>query len=50
MEQKKKWDHERMKVAIENMRNKEMGSYKASIIYNVPQTKLERYIKYQEKS
>jgi hypothetical protein len=30
MAQRKKWNPERMKAAIEAMRNKEMGSYKAS--------------------
>jgi len=28
MDQRKKWDAERMKVAIEAIRNKEMDSYK----------------------
>jgi hypothetical protein len=27
MAQRKKWDPERMKVAVEAIRNKEMGSY-----------------------
>ena len=39
-----------MKAAIEAIRNKEMGSYKASRIFNVPQTTLERYIKNWQKS
>jgi len=39
-----------MKVAIEDIRNKEMGSYKASTVFNVPQTKLRRYVKDQQKS
>jgi hypothetical protein len=47
---RKKWDPERMKAAIEAMRNKEMGSYKASRVFNVPQTTLEHYIKDREKS
>jgi len=38
MAQRKKWDPERMKAAIEAIRNKEMGSYKASRVFNVPQT------------
>jgi len=38
MAQRKKWDPERMKSAIEAIRNKEMGSYKASRVFNVPQT------------
>jgi len=37
MAQRKKWDSERMKAPIEAMRNKEMGSYKASRGFNVPQ-------------
>ena len=45
----KKWDPERMKAAIEAMRNLEMGSYKASILLNLPQT-LQRYVKDQQKS
>jgi len=45
MAQRKKWDPERMNAAIEALRNKEMGSYKASRIFNVPQTKLQRFIK-----
>ena len=48
--QRKKWDPERMKAAIEAMRNKEMGSYKASRVSNVPQTTLEHYVKDQQKS
>jgi hypothetical protein len=39
-----------VKAAIEAMGNKEMGSYKASGVFNVPQTTLEHYIKGQEKS
>jgi hypothetical protein len=35
MAQRKKWDPERMKSAIEAMRNKEMGSYKVSRVFNV---------------
>ena len=31
-----------MKVAIEAIRNKEMDSYKASRVFNVPKTTLER--------
>ena len=33
-----------MKAAIEAIRNKEMGSCKASRVFNVPQTTLERYV------
>ena len=35
------WDSERMKAAIEAMRNKEMGSFTASSVFNVPQTTLQ---------
>ena len=38
-----------MKAAIEAVRNLEMGSYKASILLNLPQT-LQRYVKDQQKS
>jgi len=50
MAQRKKWDHERMKAAIEAIRNKEMGSYRASRLFNVRQTALERYVKDWQKS
>jgi len=40
----------RTKAAIEIVRNKEMGSYKASRVYNVPQTTLELYVKDRQKS
>jgi uncharacterized HAD superfamily protein len=39
-----------MKSALEAMRNKEMNNYKASRIFNVPQTTLELYVKDREKS
>jgi hypothetical protein len=39
-----------MKAAIEAMRNKEMGSYKVSRVFNIPQTTLEHYNKDREKS
>jgi len=39
-----------MEAAIEAIRNKEMGSYKASSIFNIPQTTLERYVKDRKKS
>jgi hypothetical protein len=42
MAQRKKWDPERMKTPVEAVRSKEMGSYKASRVFNVPQTTLER--------
>jgi len=38
-----------MKAVIEVMRNKEMDSYKASRVFNVPQTTLERYVKDRQK-
>jgi hypothetical protein len=50
MTQRKKWDPERMKAAIEAMRNKEMGSYTESRVFNIPQTTLQHYIKDREKS
>ena len=34
-----------MKAAIEAMRNKETGSYKASRVYNLLQTTLQRYVR-----
>jgi hypothetical protein len=43
MAQRKKWYPERMKAAIEAIRNNEMGSYKAFGVFNVPQTTLQRY-------
>jgi len=39
-----------MKAAIEAMRNKEMGSYKASSVLNVPQTTLQSYVKDRQKN
>ena len=50
MVERKKWDTERMKSAIEAIRNKEMGSYKTSSVFTVPQTTLERYVKDRQKS
>jgi len=50
MAQRKKWDPERMKAAIEAMRNKEMDSYKASRVFSIPQTTLQRYVKDRQKS
>ena len=47
---RKKWDPERMKAAIEAMKNKEMGSYKASRVFNLPQTTLQRYVNDRQKS
>jgi len=34
-----------MKAAIKAKRNREMGSYKASRVFNVSQTTLEHYVK-----
>ena len=39
-----------MKAAIEAIRNKEMGSYKASRVFNVPHTTLECNVKDRQKS
>jgi len=50
MAQMKKWDHERIKAAIEAIRNKKLGSCKASRVFNVPQTTLERCVKDRQKS
>jgi uncharacterized HAD superfamily protein len=38
-----------MKAPLEAMRSKEMGSYKASRVSNVPQTTLERYVNDRQK-
>ena len=50
MPQREKWDPKRMKAAIKAIRNREMGSYKASRFFKVPQTTLERYVKDQQKN
>jgi hypothetical protein len=50
MARRKKWDPESMKAAIEAMRNKEMGSYKASRVLTLPQTTLRRYVKDRQRS
>jgi hypothetical protein len=50
MAQRKKWDSERMKAAIEAIRYKEMGRYKASRVFNVPQTTLECYVNIWQES
>ena len=39
-----------MEAAIDAIRNKEMGSYKASRVFNTLQTTLERYVKDRKKS
>ena len=50
MAQGKKWDPKGMKAGIEAIRNKEMGSYKASRVFTVPHKTLERYVKDWQKS
>ena len=39
-----------MKAAIEAMWNKEMDSYKASSVFNVPQATLQSYVKDRQES
>jgi hypothetical protein len=39
-----------MKAAIEGMRNKEIGSYKALRFVNLPQTALQPFVKDRQKS
>jgi hypothetical protein len=39
-----------MKAAIEAMRNRKMGSYKASRVFNLPQTTLQSCVKDRESS
>jgi len=39
-----------MKAAIEAMKNKEVGSYKAPRVLNLPQIELRRYVKDRQKS
>jgi len=48
MTRRKNWDPERTKAAIETMRNKERGSYKASRVFSLPQTTLQSYVKDRE--
>ena len=50
MAQRKKWDPERMKAASEAIRNKEMGSCKASRVFNVLHTTPVCYVKDRQKS
>jgi transposase-like protein len=50
MTRMKKWDPERKKATIEAMRNKEMGSYAASRVFNLPRTTLYSYVKYWQES
>jgi transposase len=47
---KKKRNPERMKAAIEAMRNKEMGSYKASKVFSLQQTTLQSCVEDRESS
>jgi len=49
MAQRKNWDPERMKAAIEATMNTEMGSYRADRFFNIPHTTLERYVKDRQK-
>jgi hypothetical protein len=50
MARRKKWDPERVKAAVETIRNKEMGSYKASSVFKLPQTTLQIYVKDRQES
>jgi len=50
MARRKKWDPERMEAAIEAMKNEEMGSYKMSRLFNLPQTTLQHYVKDWQKA
>ena len=43
MTRRKKWDPESVKAAIEAMTNKEIGNYKPSRVFIVPQTTLQGY-------
>lgn len=44
MTPKRQWEPDRMKNAVEAVRKRELGFFKASRIFNVPQTTLERYV------
>ncbi|KAJ8868169.1 hypothetical protein PR048_031978 [Dryococelus australis] len=46
MSKRKQWSEENMKAAVTS---REMGSYKASRIFSVPQTTLERYVNNHDK-
>ena len=50
MARRKNWNTERMKAAVEAIRDEEMGSYKASRVFNLPQTTLQRYVKDRQNS
>ena len=47
---RKKLDQEKMKAAIKAVRNKEMGSYKTSRVFSLPQTILQSCVKDRQKS
>lgn len=40
----RKWDPDRVKNAVKAVRKRQMGSFKASRIFNILQTTLERYV------
>jgi len=48
--QKKKWDPERKKAAVEAIRNEEMGSYRATSFQRTTNNTTERYVKDPKKS
>jgi len=50
MVRRKNWNPERMNVAIEAMRNEEMGSYKASRFFSLSHTTLQRCVKDRQKN
>jgi hypothetical protein len=50
MTRKEKLGPERMKAAVEVISNKEMGRYKSSRIFNLPQKTLKRFVKADRKS
>jgi hypothetical protein len=50
MAQRKKWNPEGIKAAIGAIRNEEMGRYKASRVFTVPQTTPEGHVKDGQKS
>ena len=50
MTRRKKWDPERMRAALEAIRSQEMGSYKTSSVFSLPQTTLESCVTDRESS
>jgi len=50
MTRSKKCDPERMRAAIEAIRSQEMGSYKTSRVFSLPQTTLQSYVTDRESS